>query len=243
MPTRRDESNEAALEACDCAPRTLRALSARRSRAVMAALLEGEAPLAVDRLASRLADRLDGDPRELAVSLRHVDLPDLEGADLVTVREAGDLRVALGDNPDVADGPLAAELLAAVDAETWNALDVLHRDPVRPATLAWLDADGPRLSVDELVERLASAPPGPGPAFTPASIDELALRHQHLPRLDDVGLVAYDAASTTVSGEVEPWLPLPSVIEAVRQSTAGRRHRSLATDGGRPRDGGVPESS
>lgn len=236
MTTRHDGSNGAALAARECLPRTLRALSTPRRRAVVAEVLGWDAPLSVDRLASRLADRLDASERDLAVSLRHVTVPELRSAALVTVDD-GARTVALGSNPDVRDGSLTRSLLASVDGAAWTGLDALHRDPVRPATLAWLEAAGPALGTDELAARLAARPSAPASRSSPAPADELALRHRHLPRLDDVGLLAHDADERRVSDDTAPWVGLAALVDAVRGASPGAIHPSLAHDDGRAPDG------
>jgi hypothetical protein len=241
MTTRRDGTNGAALEACECSPRTLRALSTPRRRAVVAEVLGRDAPVAVDRLASRLADRLDAPERDLAVSLRHADLPALGSADLVAVDDGREtVGVGVGSSPDVRDGPLTRSLLAAVDGAAWTALDALHRARVRPAALAWLDAAGPTLTTDELVARLDVRPAETASGSGPAPVDELALRHQHLPRLDDVGLLAHDAGEGAVADDTAQWVELSSLVDAVRRASAGPIHPSLATQGDRPPDGVGP---
>lgn len=61
----------------------LRALADERRRAVLGVLEEREDPVDVERVASALGDRVDGDVETTVEQLHHTHLPKLEAAGLV----------------------------------------------------------------------------------------------------------------------------------------------------------------
>lgn len=165
-----------------------------RRRAILACLLD-DAPLRVPTLAERLAadDAAASAPDpeavdRVAANLHHVHLPALEAVGLIDRdRAAGTVAPSdhlLYDDPDFR-GFLAAD----------DGLDDLVEclaDDCRRAVLKVLDEREEPITRDDLAR--AAAPP------LSARAEELRvdLHHVHLPKLDAMGLLEYDASTAIV---------------------------------------------
>lgn len=165
-----------------------------RRRAILACLLD-DAPLRVPTLAERLAadDAAASAPDpeavdRVAANLHHVHLPALEAVGLID-RDRAAGTVAPSDHL-LYDDPDFRRFLAADDG-----LDDLVEclaDDCRRAVLKVLDEREEPITRDDLAR--AAAPP------LSARAEELRvdLHHVHLPKLDAMGLLEYDASTTIV---------------------------------------------
>jgi hypothetical protein len=117
------------------------------------------------------------------------------------------------ESPQDGDGDGHAPTLG-LDAETHRALG----STIRRRVLDLVLDDEREWSRGELATALAeSAQPAPGASTGPADRDRLliVLHHDHLPRLDDAGLLSYDPNDGTVSPE-----PVDdAVLRALRRAT------------------------
>lgn len=159
----------------------------RRRRLVLELLLDARTPIDVAELATQVAAReadtqpssIDEGAREaVVVELRQVDLPALEDVSLVEwTPSAGTVRTS--DHP-VFDEHWFERLVRA-DAE----LDALVEALASERRLAVLETlDETPVPQNELAERIAAGEPA-------SSADDvrISLRHGHLPKLEDAGLV------------------------------------------------------
>lgn len=165
-----------------------------RRRAILACLLD-DAPLRVPTLAERLAadDAAASAPDpeavdRVAANLHHVHLPALEAVGLID-RDRAAGTVAPSDHL-LYDDPDFRSFLAADDG-----LDDLVEclaDDCRRAVLKVLDEREEPITRDDLAR--AAAPP------LSARAEELRvdLHHVHLPKLDAMGLLEYDASTAIV---------------------------------------------
>lgn len=165
-----------------------------RRRAILACLLD-DAPLRVPTLAERLAadDAAASAPDpeavdRVAANLHHVHLPALEAVGLID-RDRAAGTVAPSDHL-LYDDPDFRRFLAADDG-----LDDLVEclaDDCRRAVLKVLDEREEPITRDDLAR--AAAPP------LSARAEELRvdLHHVHLPKLDAMGLLEYDASTAIV---------------------------------------------
>lgn len=195
--------NQLALRMCTCSPSTIRVLEEPLRRAVLRVLLEQEA-LSTTRLCTLLTPfvgpHLSDDglvPAEkVGVALHHIHLPKLRAAGLVAV-DAQRGVVSLRPHPDVTDGPLSADLLSSVDQEAWSAIAAIYCDRLRSDLLVELAQTGTTQSLRTLAHALAHSPEVDADA--PREKFEVVLHHNHLPALDEAGLVSYDSTSGVVS--------------------------------------------
>lgn len=189
----------------------LHAFATHRRRLVLATLLDADGPLSLPTLARRVAAREETDPADVTLSLPHVELPVLEGAGLVVDREVG---IEATDRLRSSErcralrwvldraGRDAAHSPAAVDATL-----ALLADPISRTVLEQL-ATHEQLTVDELARAVVVE--RPLTLVTPPRIQvaALELRHNHLPKLLDVGVVERDDGLHYVgNGLLDDWWP------------------------------------
>ena len=102
------------------------------------------------------------------------------------------------------------------------ALDLL-RHPRRRAVVSILDETDP-IPRQQLVARLtaANAEIGDGEDENDARAIDIALQHNHLPRLADAGVVEYDDGTVTATPKLETVVEYATVVE---EEPASTRHR------------------
>lgn len=161
----------------------------RRRRRVLEILLDARSAMAEPELATRVAAREtgtrpssidDGTRESVSVELQQVDLPAL--ADVALLEWPG-----AGGTVSTSDHPVFEEhwfqRLVRTDAE----LDALVECLASERRLDVLEAlgDAP-MTRDELAERVAAGEPA-------SSVEDvrISLRHGHLPKLEDAGLIEY----------------------------------------------------
>ena len=181
-----------------------------RRRAILARLLDDDAvrvPTLAERLAAADADAPTPDPDavdRVAADLYHVHVPVLESVGLLE-RDRAAGTVATSDHP-LYDDPDFRRFLES-DAELEDLVDCLANE-CRRAVLEVLDDRAEPISRDDLAR--AAAPP----LSTRAEELRVDLHHVHLPKLDAMGLLEYDAATAVV----EP-APAGSTVEVIKQLT------------------------
>lgn len=157
------------------------------------------------------------DRREIRTRLRHVHLPQLAAADLVTWNEVAD-RVSLTDHP-FNENERFRGLLDA-DEQRWEATSTVYGDERRRIAFgAVASSDGPvaRTEIARVVaDRVADA----GASGTTEEI-AVQLHHSHLPQLDQAGLIDYDAAEGTAVRTDDVQLP-PIDAESFASAETGR---------------------
>lgn len=173
----------------------------------------------LDELADRVvAEKRDIEPaavppdaREGArVGLYHNHLQQLSDAGLVTLdREGEDLTVAL--RPAVEEVRVR-ELIDSGEGR-WETLGVVLGDPRRERVASLLAAaDDAALPLDDLARAIAALERGEAGLPPDAAVESLrvSLHHVHLPKLENTGIVEYDADDTTVR-----LVELPDAYETV----------------------------
>jgi len=193
-------------------------------RAVLEALCEEAARPLPDLAEFVVARREDIEPsvvpddaREGAiVSLYHNHLQQLADANLVDIDEPGDgVRVTLA--PGLASERVQ-DLIAAGEGH-WDTLGVLLGDPRRERVASLLtSADEGALPLGDLARAIAALERGEAGPLPEAAVEStrVSLHHVHLPKLEDAGLVDYDAEDGYVSLE-----RLPNAYETVVDHATG----------------------
>lgn len=186
------------------------ALSVGWRRRVLAVLAEAGGPVRAAELVRRTAASASGATpvpggryqRRRRRTLRHVHLPALANAELVTWDYSGGT-VAPSDHV-LYDLPDLDRVLSPDDR--WNEVYRCLAAARRRWVLAILDdADDPLARSTLAAELFATDPAG---GRSSESVDDVlaALHHVHLPRLDAAGLVTYDRDRRTVALIDDPWL-------------------------------------
>lgn len=177
-------------------------LSHGRRRHTMAVLLARSTPVTERELASELAESTPaGSGRavsrgEARINLRHVDLPKLADAGLLSWNEA-DGTVTSCDHLALDDTTLERVIETEAGRVDGPATNVLNQR--RRTVLAVLESRNGSRDRAELAGEVA-AREAEGEPSTEA-VEEVAVRLHHvdLPKLDEAGLVEYDADDGTVS--------------------------------------------
>ncbi|MFB6305039.1 MAG: hypothetical protein ABEH47_07725, partial [Haloferacaceae archaeon] len=152
----------------------------------------------MDELSARLAAREASDRGSIRIDLRHRCLPKLETVGWIERRRGG----LVVDEPFPLDhGRLSVPDVRDPEHPDWEAISALLARS-RRLELASLVADRPRpVSVEDLAAELSSGARGTDESRPAADRTLLTeFRHVDLPKLDDVGLIEYDAREGTVAG-------------------------------------------
>ena len=189
------------------------AVAAARRRQVLAVLQDRTAPVPERELATCIA-AIEGEKPPVEVTseevasirtdLHHVHLPRLEAASLVE-RDADGATVTTTGHPAL-DDPSFQQLVGA-DADDWDAVVASIASRRRRTVLAVLaDREEPMACEDlaAAVHRRGRHVDHPSTAVEDV---RASLHHSHLPKLDDAGLVSYDADEGTAVYEGHPRLP------------------------------------
>ncbi|WP_136592167.1 DUF7344 domain-containing protein [Salinigranum halophilum] len=199
------------LRLCACSPSTVQALDSPTRRLVLRVLLSRGAVSLSDLAAivtaapqAATADLSVTDEREAAVSLQHCHLPKLDAAELVSVDGR---TLAPGPHRDVRDGPLTTRLLDGVCQDVWTAIAAASSDRRRVEVVAALARSGPTLTLEQLADTVDGG----------AHLATM-LHHLHLPKLDAVGLLAYDYGNHQVSYAGRQWFGLDELAEALERT-------------------------
>ena len=167
-----------------------------RQRRILAILRRQGEPIPTVELGTRLAasDESAAAAEQVELDLRHRCLPKLESVGWVERRPAGvcpvdplPLECRSFDTPPVRDP----------DDPLWDVVGALLTRPYREAILSTVAARGDRLTVDSLAACLRDED-----AVTWADDDRtlaLSLHHVDLPKLSEMGAVAYDRDERTVA--------------------------------------------
>jgi len=200
----------------------LRVLAEHRRHRAIVRCLRTEDSLARGALARHVVARCrdcpvgevtDADRRRVTADLHHDHLPRLTSVGLI---ERG------GDGVTLAVDPDRVTALECVDAdeasaEAWEAVAVLLADDRRELVVSMLETVAKPVSLADLAVGLASREyrrqSAPAEAVDAA---RRSLHHVHLPLLDEVGVVAYDARRKRVTLE-----RLPTPYVATRRSLVG----------------------
>lgn len=185
-PSNTDNRGAAARRA-----RTLELLhrqSSRTSEGELAARIAADAPGAN-------AGASDDEVRDLHVVLRHVDLPKIAAAGLVSWDES------TGTVEPAEDPTLCETEARQLFADGWDDAAAVSRYEQRRAALDVLrEVDG-EVSVDDLAAEVAAHETDDDVAPSASDVDDVgtALYHRHLPKLQDANLIEYDPVGGTVS--------------------------------------------
>ncbi|PSP78036.1 hypothetical protein BRC81_08230 [Halobacteriales archaeon QS_1_68_20] len=168
------------------------ALTSRRRRDVLAALVSAPSGVRERDLAARLAEgEASADQNVVRRRLRHRHVPKLADADLATYDEETG-RLALTDHP-LLDVPVLQQVLDAEVAD--DAFDCLASSR-RRHVLAVLRDRG-TVDRDELARAVADRE-----ADSTADAVAVSLYHVHLPKLADAGLVDVDDETVALRGDL-----------------------------------------
>lgn len=215
------------LRLCACSPSTVQALDSPTRRLVLRVLRSRGAVSLSDLAAivtaapqAATADLSVTDEREAAVSLQHYHLPKLDAAELVSVDGR---TLAPGPHRDVRDGPLTTRLLDGVCQDVWTAIAAASSDRRRVEVVAALARSGPTLTLEQLADTVDGAFAKRPDSPTAEPVDGGAhlatmLHHLHLPKLDAVGLLAYDYGNHQVSYAGRQWFGLDELAEALERT-------------------------
>lgn len=225
--------------------RVLESVADSTRRDALAVLLEEPEPVSVRELATAVAALETGRPyaevthadrKPVAVALVHVHLPKLAASTLLEWAPGEDV-VATLDRPSL-DGRPIREILS-VDADDWDAVLGALADRRRRLALSILEGADGAVDRSVLARRVVARELDvPAVGVPDAALREARaeLRHTHLPRLREAGLVTDDGESVAYDGHPElppAWLSLEPGAPAGRDGPAGAADGG-ALDGSRP---------
>lgn len=139
--------------------------------------------------------------RTLRIDLRHVHLPKLADAELVSW-DRTNASVTTTDDPCF-DAPWFGQLLE-IDGERWDDAIAAVANDRRRVVLAVLESEDGRQTRDELAYDVAAREADGEPSVDVVASVRVQLHHVHLPLLDDAGVAEYDVETGTVSYEGLP---------------------------------------
>lgn len=167
-------------------------------------------PVSEGELAARIAagDREpseevpDDEVRAVHVALRHVDLPRVSDAGLVSWDES------TGTLEPVEDPDLSETEVRQLFADGWDDAAAVSRYERRRAAIAVLRETSGDVQVNDVAAEVAAHETEDEVAPSASDVDEVgvALHHRHLPKLQEANLVEYDPVEGTVAytGPSEP---------------------------------------
>lgn len=161
--------------------------------------------LAATEANTSLLDVTDEDVRSLRTDLVHVQLPALEDAGLIDwVRD--EETVTTVDHPAL--GAPKFERIVDTNADGWDEVLASLAYRRRRIVLSILDDRGAPMAKPELARRIVAREEGGRADLESGATETLcaSLHHVHLPKLQQAGLLTYDADSGTVSYEGHPAL-------------------------------------
>lgn len=205
----------------------LLAAAAVPRRRVILATLRDRGKLPVSDLATRVVAREEGISTnevsgarrdQVLTTLHHKHVPALADTGLV-VYEHDEEEPLVGPVIWLADDPTFDAIEAAfATGRTDEVVGTLLADSVRELIVSLLRERGGSLTIDDLaralaaVERTDGCPPSEGAVASAVA----SLHHVHLPKLDDVGIVEYDA-----DGRVVELGSVPHIYDAVAGAGIG----------------------
>ena len=131
--------------------------------------------------------------RQLRVELRHVHLPKLAESGLVIWDDQSD-SVTLSQHPAY-DTTGLPDLLTAGEHDS---LPSALADEQRRAVLAIVESESGPAHRADLARELAAREAGTTPTQTAVDDAAVSLHHRHLPKLEEAGLIEYDANDGTI---------------------------------------------
>jgi DNA-binding transcriptional ArsR family regulator len=229
----------------------VRALADPVRAASVSALLERGRPTSLDALVETVAERGDGaaladvggpgrSRREVRDSLALHHLPILADAGLVAFdRDEGTARPT--DHPAVTRGLVDPSLLRSLPSQTWQVAERLADVPARRRVVTVLADDPGPFDLRRLVAasspRSVAVAPGVDAREDVAERTATGLHHVHLPVLDDVGLLAYDAANHVVERAPNPPVEYDRLAAAIVASVTDLSDVVSGVDGADPSSG------
>ncbi|NHN42750.1 hypothetical protein G9C85_14080 [Halorubellus sp. JP-L1] len=177
--------------------RTIDALSDGVRRRIVRVLAEATAPVSLEDLAKRLVASTPeatgtNDVESLRVRLHHVHLPMLAASGLVDVddatREVTATDHAVYDRENPSEIPLG-------DAGSSSRR---RKERRRRGVVAILASESEPMDRETLARELAHRESDGRPAASLVDDIDVALHHQHLPKLDRSGVLEYDSDAETV---------------------------------------------
>jgi len=186
-------------------------LAAQKRRIVLEILSDRSQPIPVVDLATQVAAAATDQPlmnisreetREVQTALRHLHLPKLTAAGLVTESEG---TVTTTEQTELQNPRI--ETLLTTEADDWDAVLGCLADERRRTVLRVLSENGGSVERSALASKVARAIQTDHnlPALTEKI--EVGLHHNHLPKLAEAGLVSFDRSEGTVRYEGHPSLP------------------------------------
>lgn len=202
------------------------ALAHPRRRTILTILTERQRPLSEHDLVAHVAACEHGKPllevtdeehHEIQVSLYHCHLPKLEDLGVIERDSDGETVIANTSFDLESTGLLSVETVSdGTQSATADTLFPILANDRRRTILAVLknhrdtcSNQRPTLTVEELAEAVADREDEHSTTdFTDEDSPRIALslRHQHLPKIADAGLIAYDRDQATVTYEGHPAL-------------------------------------
>ena len=186
-------------------------LSAQKRRRVLEILSNRSKPITVIDLATQVAAAETDQPlmdisreetRAVQTTLRHIHLPKLEEADLVTESDG-----TVSTTPRMERRNPRIEAILSTDSQDWDAvLDCLANERQR-TVLRILSEHGEQMDRSALAAEVAESIRNDEDTDVRAGAVELRLHHQYLPKLAETGLVRYDRSDETVKYVGQPSLP------------------------------------
>lgn len=158
-----------------------------------------EGRLAAKLVAANPGTDGEADGRGLRVKLRHAHLPKLSDRDLLAWNEGEGVVRRTETTAAVVDR--FADVMELV-ADTADLSASLLADERRREVLALLGAEPGPLTRTQVAQAIAT-----GADRQSAGDVSIALHHNHLPKLEDAGLVEYDSEAETVAYSGPPELP------------------------------------
>jgi len=196
-------------------------LASTRRRRVLEILSNRSQPITVTDLATEVAAAeteqplIDISPEEsgeVEQTLRHVHLPKLAEADIVTETDGAITTTQLTDRQTQ-----RIQLLLGTDTDDWDAVcDALAHER-RRTVLRVLSEHGEPMDRSTLAAEVAVSSQSDDHTQIATDPIEVELHHRHLPKLVESKLISYDRSEETVQYEGHPSLPVESLQTGLTQ--------------------------